>query len=412
MANRQTWIVQHVSGDGSLWVRDAASQRKQQRTGHLPAGYLAEHAHLAYAATAYGVQGMTAPASHTVLSDALDAAGVYVGLTRGQEENRQHVVAADLGDAREQFQAALERDRADRGLREATERAQAAVAGIVADGPVRVVNAERARLTERIVRAEREAAKWERAVAALDGQAQQQRAAADTQQTILAGAEADAERVRAEAVGPPTEQATADGTAYLDARARMRDAAAARRAARGLRKRSASRALTTASDEYRGIETGGRRRWGRLPETPESVEPWAASVAQQEADSDSRVTETRERADDARQEQQRLTARQAQERGNLRRRLLGDRAPSRPGAEAARWRERAEAARRDLTAIEALPPVEAAALIQARAEQEQAQRGAAERALAARGARAAQLHDFTRRPGEAGPTPPDRGLSR
>lgn len=47
VANRQTWIVQHVSGDGSLWVRDAASQRKQQRTVHLPAEYVAEHAHLA-----------------------------------------------------------------------------------------------------------------------------------------------------------------------------------------------------------------------------------------------------------------------------------------------------------------------------------------------------------------------------
>ncbi|MFX5785113.1 hypothetical protein ABTE36_21725, partial [Acinetobacter baumannii] len=87
-------------------------------TVHLPAKYVAEHAHLAYVSTAYGVQGMTAPASHTVLSDALDAAGVYVGLTRGQEENRLHIVAANLGDAREQFVAALERDRADRGLRE------------------------------------------------------------------------------------------------------------------------------------------------------------------------------------------------------------------------------------------------------------------------------------------------------
>ncbi|MBN9141183.1 MAG: AAA family ATPase [Micrococcales bacterium] len=396
VANRQTWIVQHVSGDGSLWVRDAASQRKQQCTAHLPAKYVAEHAHLAYVSTAYGVQGMTAPASHTVLSDALDAAGVYVGLTRGQEENRLHIVAANLGDAREQFVAALERDRADRGLREATERAQLAVAGIVADGPVRAVNAERARLTERIEHAEREAAKWERAGAALDRQRAEHRAESDEQRELVAAADARAADVRAEVAVPLIEQATADGTAYLDARARMRDTAAAHRAARGLRKRGAGRALTTASDEYRGIETGARRRWGRLPETPESVEPWAASVAQHEADRDPRAAETRERADNARQEQQRLAARQAQERTSLRRRLLGDRVPSRPGAEAARWRARAEAARGDLTAIEALPPVEAAALIRARAEREQAQREAAERALAAREARATQLHDFTR----------------
>ncbi|PDQ35976.1 MAG: hypothetical protein B5766_02185 [Candidatus Lumbricidophila eiseniae] len=168
VANRQTWIVQQVGDDGSLWVRDAASERKQQRTVHLPAEYVTEHAHLAYAATAYGVQGMTAPASHTVLSDALDAAGVYVGLTRGQEENRLHVVAADLEDAREQFTAALERDRADRGLREATGRAQAAVAGIVADGPARVVNTERARLRQGIEQAERQAAQWAEAAEAIE----------------------------------------------------------------------------------------------------------------------------------------------------------------------------------------------------------------------------------------------------
>jgi hypothetical protein len=121
----------------------------------LPSEYVAEHAHLAYAATAYGVQGLTAPESHTILTDALDAAGVYVGLTRGREANRLHIVAADLGDAREQFAAALERDRADRGLVEATQRAQAAVAGIVADGPVAVVNTERARLAKLIEQAAR-----------------------------------------------------------------------------------------------------------------------------------------------------------------------------------------------------------------------------------------------------------------
>ena len=64
VANRQAWIVQHVESDGELWVRDAASDRKQQRTVRLPAAYVVEHAHLAYAATAYGVQGLTALESH------------------------------------------------------------------------------------------------------------------------------------------------------------------------------------------------------------------------------------------------------------------------------------------------------------------------------------------------------------
>src|SRR5690625_2295773 len=70
VANRQQWVVQHVEDDGALSVREAGSGRKRQRTVRLPADYVAEHAHLSYAATAYGVQGATVPGSHTILTDA------------------------------------------------------------------------------------------------------------------------------------------------------------------------------------------------------------------------------------------------------------------------------------------------------------------------------------------------------
>ncbi len=216
--------------------------------------------------------------------------------------------------------------------------------------------------------------------------------------------------MRAEVVAPLIEQATTDGTAYLTARRRMWEASDAQRAARGLSKRRAGRRLSEATDEHRTIETAGLSRWGRLPETPAGVEAWAASVARREADADPRVIETQEQAEQARYEQQQLAARQAQERQNLGRQLLGERAPSRAGAQAGRWRERAAAARRDLATIETLPPTEAAKLIRARAEQEQTKREAIERTLAEREARAAQLHDFTRRPLDDGPTTPDRGL--
>ncbi|MCC4250194.1 MULTISPECIES: MobF family relaxase [Microbacterium] len=410
VANRQTWTVQAVGSDGTVWATENGTGRKRRRTVRLPAEYVAEHTHLAYASTAYGVQGSTVPASRTVLSDALDASGVYVGMTRGQEANRLHVVAADVDDAREQFVATLERDRADRGLVAATQAAREAVVGLVADGPVRLVKAERARLVEQIERAEREAGKWERVVAALDGQREAHRAKADEQQAILAAAEADAQRMRAEVVAPLIDQATTDGTAYLTARRRVWEASDAQRAARGFSKRRAGRRLSEATDEHRTIETAGLSRWGRLPETPGGVEAWAASVARREADADPRVIETQEQAEQARYEQQQLAARQAQERQNLGRQLLGERAPSRAGAQAGRWRERAAAARRDLATIETLPPTEAAKLIRARAEQEQTKREAIERTLAEREARAAQLHDFTRRPLDDGPTTPDRGL--
>lgn len=58
---------------------------------------------------------------------------------------------------------------------------------------------------------------------------------------------------------------------------------------------------------------------------------------------------------------------------------------------------------------EGLPVSETARFVRARAEQERAQREAAERALAERQARAAGLHDFTRRPLDHGTFLSERG---
>ncbi|MGW9632253.1 ATP-dependent DNA helicase [Agromyces sp. NPDC055520] len=129
VANRQTWIIQSVSDDGAVWAKEYPASRRR-RTVRLPADYVAEHTHLAYASTAYGMQGATVRESHTILGDAMDAAGVYVGMTRGRNANRLHVVTADLDDAREQFALALERDRADRGLANATAAARESVRGL------------------------------------------------------------------------------------------------------------------------------------------------------------------------------------------------------------------------------------------------------------------------------------------
>jgi hypothetical protein len=411
VANRQTWTVQSVGDDGTVWAKENGTGRRHQRTVRLSAEYVAEHTHLSYVSTAYGVQGTTAPASHTVLSDALDASGVYVGMTRGQETNRIHVVAADVDDAREQFAAALERDRADRGLAAATQAAREAVAGLAADGPVRLVNAERARLTEQIERADRAAARWRQAAAALGRQSKEHRAEAEQQEAIVTAVEATAARVRADIAAPLIEQATADAAARLAARDRMWAASDAHAAARGLGKRRAARALSAVSQEHRTLEANGRARWNTLPETAAGVESWAASVGQREADTDPRVEAAQEQAGEARQEQHQLIARQMQECANLRREVFGDRKPSDPRAQATQWQERAQAARRALAAIEVLPVAEAAELIRYRAERERAQREAAERALVERKVRAAQLDDFTRGARSRGHEQPDRGLS-
>ena len=82
VANRQTWTVQHVADHGEVWARATGASAGHSRSVRLPAGYVAEHTHLAYAATSYGVQGASTPSAHTVLGDALEGSGLYVGMTR------------------------------------------------------------------------------------------------------------------------------------------------------------------------------------------------------------------------------------------------------------------------------------------------------------------------------------------
>ncbi|PJJ63690.1 MobF family relaxase [Compostimonas suwonensis] len=402
VANRQTWTVQAVGQDGTVWAKENGTGRKRQRTVRLLPEYVAEHTHLAYASTAYGVQGATVPGSHTVLSDALDASGVYVGMTRGQETNRLHVVAADVENAREQFVAALERDRADRGLVAATQAAREAVAGLAADGPVRLVNAERARLAQRIERADREASKWEQVVAALTRQREAHRAESDEQREVAAAADARAAEVRAEAAAPLIEQATIDGTAYLTGRERMWEAQTAHGRAGRLRRRTAGRAATEAADTHRATEDAVRRRWGGLPTGAGGLEPWAERVAGAQADADPRVTETRQEAEQAHREQSRLAERHLRESTGLRRKVLGSAAPSAAITRASGWRARAEQARLDLAQIEALPVTEAAQYVR-----DLAARAEAERVQAAREKRAAQLGRY--RPStDHGRTGPER----
>ncbi len=394
VANRQTWTVHEVASDGAVWATENATGRKRQRTVRLPAEYVAQYTHLAYASTAYGVQGVTVPASHTVLSDALDAAGVYVGMTRGQDANRLHVVAADLDDAREQFTAALERDRADRGLTVATHAARVAVSGLTADGPVRMVNAERARLAEQIEHADQQTEKWGRAIAALIRQRDAQRAESDEQQEAVAAADSRAAQVRANVATPLIEQATVDGTAYIETRQRMWEAASARASVGLLRKRAADRAATQAAGEHHATEDTVRRRWGSLPTGAVGVPLWAETVAGKQADGDSRVTEARQDAQQTHLQQHRLAERHLRESTTLHRQVLGSTTPSAASPRATQWRTRAEQARRDLAQIEALPVTEAAQLVRERAARAEAEREAAERAQAGREARAVQLGQF------------------
>ena len=174
-----------MNPDGSIWVRDAHDDRKREQSRRLPAEYVREHAHLSYAETAYGVQGVTAPASHTILTEGMGGAVVYVGMTRGRDENALYVVAENMAEARQQFIDAMERDHADRGLTDATEWAAEAVRGLVDDDSVKLVNTRVAQLTQDAEKAEKRAAWWERAGARLGQQCAQQQAEKDEQASVI-----------------------------------------------------------------------------------------------------------------------------------------------------------------------------------------------------------------------------------
>jgi hypothetical protein len=73
----------------------------------VSAEYAREHLQLAYASTVHGVQGDTADAS--VVGPDVDAAGLYVGLTRGRLSNIAIVVARTDDAARECLAESMQR---------------------------------------------------------------------------------------------------------------------------------------------------------------------------------------------------------------------------------------------------------------------------------------------------------------
>jgi len=389
VANRQTWIVQQITEDGDLYVVEAGNARKRERTVRLPAEYVAENAHLAYAVTAYGVQGATVEVSHTVLSDALDASGVYVGMTRGGHANVLHIVAVDLDDAREQFAEALTRDRADRGLAAATTAAREEVVGLVAHGPVAEVNVERARIRDFITKAEKRVEHIENALGVLAEQSQQHRIERDHADKIAVAAEIHAAEVRNEVLAPLVEQARTDGHAFL---ASLEASRAAHRVRPGrFGRRSAERTVREASASHRAIEQEVRNRWGNAPQTTTSLPIWAEVVTGQQANHDARVLEAKQQAVRARRALRDLDQRQFAEHTTLADQLLGS--TRRPAKLVNQLQQQTEQARAYLARIESLPPAEAARFIRQQRERVETERAASEHA---------------RREADARPIPPSR----
>jgi hypothetical protein len=57
----------------------------------VPAGYVADHVELAYAATAYQAQGRTVDTAHALISPTTTREVLYVSATRGRQANRLYV---------------------------------------------------------------------------------------------------------------------------------------------------------------------------------------------------------------------------------------------------------------------------------------------------------------------------------
>jgi ATP-dependent exoDNAse (exonuclease V) alpha subunit len=101
--NRQNWVVKSVVAQHVLLAsaNDSTDLRRISRE------YAGLHLHLAYATTVYGVQGETTDVS--VVGPGVDAAGLYVGMTRGKTDNRAVVIAPTELSARTQLVETMQR---------------------------------------------------------------------------------------------------------------------------------------------------------------------------------------------------------------------------------------------------------------------------------------------------------------
>jgi hypothetical protein len=107
--NRERWTVIAVHDDGALTV----SHLGRHGAVTLPADYVRSQVQLGYAATAHGHQGDTVDVSLTLVTAATTHRSLYVGATRGRDENRLCVVNTDEQDARNVLEHVLTNDRVD-----------------------------------------------------------------------------------------------------------------------------------------------------------------------------------------------------------------------------------------------------------------------------------------------------------
>ena len=117
--NRQQWTIAEVvtADNGDVVSVRLASLEDSGIVRDVDVDYLSEHSHLSYAATVHGVQGETT--DRALVGPGVDAAGLYVGLTRGREHNAAVVVADNERAARDQLVETMQRGRIEATLDDA-----------------------------------------------------------------------------------------------------------------------------------------------------------------------------------------------------------------------------------------------------------------------------------------------------
>lgn len=296
-----------------------------------------------------------------------------------RELNTLHILATDLDEAKQQFVGAHVRDRADRGLEHVAERAHAEIAGIVADGPVSIVNAERDRIVERVTRADAERRYWVSAVEKLRDQSARHKAEYALQYEKVETAEANLTVVLRGVVESLSEEAAIDGAAFLSAQREAFTASRAKDDATRFRKRSAIRAANDADARRAAAEGALHNRWQSAPGSESGLRGWIEAVATRVASQTPTVIEARAEAAKAHQVAGEIALRQMNERQALHRRVLRSHRASEVATRVEALREQAKDHRNYIAQLDALPPDQAVKLIHARAAQE-TQRLAAEEA--------------------------------
>lgn len=137
--NRQNWVVRSVSAEHVTLAAagDATDLRRITRE------YAESHLHLAYATTVYGVQGETTDVS--LVGPGVDAAGLYVGMTRGRSDNKAIVIAPTKAHAADELVETMQRQTVEETIEKsrAAARVEFNRAAKTEAGPVRLPNQER-----------------------------------------------------------------------------------------------------------------------------------------------------------------------------------------------------------------------------------------------------------------------------